>query len=135
MLRFELLVKEHAQELYVDVLFLEPLPSHRLADVLQVVIQLTHGKVLVHLDLHLVGIASLKIDEQGLSICFQFERVDAMPGYDQEDYVRRRVHFLCYFFAVVDRQHPLGEVPFPESFREWLHIADEYGIDMRDDDR
>jgi hypothetical protein len=34
------------------------------------------------------------------------------------------MQFLYYLFAQVDKRHPLAEVPFPPTYREYLELPE-----------
>jgi hypothetical protein len=120
-----------ASEKYFDVItevgFEQPLNDRDTVKVLQIISDILTSRIADRL---FEGLVSLEINQTTLCARFRYSTA-AYPsparessGLAEEDYNRLIMDFLFFFFASVDRQYRLADIPFPPSFRYFLDLSD-----------
>lgn len=130
MSRYELSPGTMYHDLNVEVGFAEPLDVSKTTLLLNMILNIMKGKVFQSLDVMFQGIAKLHLEEQSLFIQFRLVPTENVSAVDHDSRLRRRTHFIWYLFAMIDVYYPLGDVPFPQDFRTWINIAEEYDLEI-----
>lgn len=112
----------------VEVGFAHRLSALQVAHVLQHVTTILAGEAVARI---FEGFSYIQLTAAQLHVHFRFARKARLPhlsGAAVEDLSRLRPQFIFYFFAVIDRAFPLGDVPFPPEFREFIILPDHLDV-------
>lgn len=117
-------VSEDFFDVIVEVGFEEFLSIRDTVEVLQILLDVIKSKTAHGL---FEGLVHLEINNEILSVRFRFVKSDGdstdSGDEESENLSRQKVQFIFYLFAKIDRQHRLGDIPFPPSFRAFEDLT------------